>query len=468
MTTGMILSVASGILTALAFPKSDLGFLAWLGLVPFFMALFEAKRYRSAALYGLVFGFVYFFGVFLWIFSLSRWVGAWAYAGLIFLSLYQSLFIVLFSLAVLYSIKNFDKRMFVLFIPLLWVFFEYLRCVGQFASAGALMGYTQHNNLLMIQIARWVKVYGVSFVVVMVNMVIASFIMTKGKFKDNWSNVAFAGVVVCISLIYGAFEISRADRPFTGKALKISVIQPSLDQAFKMNPSNSFLMLDLMCKMSLQERSEGPDIIIWPETAVMNFPERVPGVMSRLSSTARATSSYLITGAFSYEKGNLYNSVFCISPDGRITSRYDKEHLMPFGEYLPFRALLYPILRGTGYFDQDQSPNHHPVALQAGSCRIGAMICFESLFSGIAAVRAKDADLLLTVTNDAWFGKSSAAQQHIIAGSFRAIENRKYFIQAANNGISALIDPWGRVVAKTGLWDRARMDVVIYPDSVSR
>lgn len=468
MTTGIILSVASGILTALAFPKSDLGFLAWLGLVPFFMAIFSSRKYNSAALYGFVFGFVYFFGAFLWVLSLSGWVGAWAYAGLIFLSLYQSLFIVLFSLAALYSIKNFDKRVLVLFIPLLWVFFECLRCVGQFASAGALMGYTQHDNLMMIQIARWVKVYGVSFVVVMVNMVIVSFIMTKGKFRDNRANVAFAGVVVCISLIYGAFELSSADVPVAGKPVKISVIQPSLDQAFKMNPANSFLMLDLMCKMSEAASSGSPDIIIWPETAVMNFPERVPGVMSRLSGTARATGAYLITGAFSYEKGNLYNSVFCVSPDGRITSRYDKEHLMPFGEYLPFRAILYPLLRGTGYFDQDQSPNHRPVSLQAGSCRIGTMICFESLFSGIAAERAKDADLLLTVTNDAWFGNSSAAQQHIIAGSFRAIENRKYFIQAANNGISALIDPWGRVVAKTGLWDRTRMDVVIYPDNVSR
>jgi len=466
--TGMILSVASGVLTALAFPKSDLGFLAWLGLVPFFIALFNAKRYNTAALYGLVFGSVYFFGVFLWVFSLSRWVGPWAYIGLIFLSLYQSLFIVLFSLAVLYSIKNFDKRISVLLVPLLWVFFEYLRCIGPFASAGALMGYTQHNNLPMIQIARWVKVYGVSFVVVMVNIVIASFIITKGKFKDNCVNVAFAGVVVCISLIYGTFELSRADRPVAGKAVKISVIQPSFDQAFKMNPANSFLMLDLMCKMSVPDRSESTDIIIWPETAVMNFPERVPGVMSRLSGTARAAGAYLITGAFSYEKGDLYNSVFCISPDGKITSRYDKEHLMPFGEYLPFRALLYPMLKGTGYFDQDQSPNHSPVSLQSGGCRIGTMICFESLFSGIAAERAKDADFLLTLTNDAWFGKSSAAQQHIIAGSFRAIENRKYFIQAANNRISAVIDPWGRVVARTSLWDRTKMDFVIYPDNASR
>jgi len=466
--TGIILSVVSGVLTALAFPKSDLGFLAWLGLVPFFIAIFNAKRYNSAALYGFVFGFVYFFGVFLWVLSLSRWVGPWAYAGLIFLSLYQSLFMVLFSLAALYLIKNFDKRASVLLVPLLWAFFEYLRCIGPFASAGALMGYTQHDNLPMIQIARWVKVYGVSFVVVMMNMVIANFIMTRGKFKDNWSNVAFAGAVVCISLIYGGFELSRADRPFAGKAVKVSVIQPSLDQAFKMNPVNSFLMLDLMCKMSVSARSESPDIIIWPETAVMNFPERVPGVMSRLSDTARSTGAYLITGAFSYEKGNLYNSVFCVSPDGRITSRYDKEHLMPFGEYLPFRVLLYPMLRDTGYFDQDQSPNHCPVSLQAGNCRIGTMICFESLFSDIAAERAKNADFLLTVTNDAWFGNSSAAQQHIIAGSFRAIENRKYFIQAANNGISALIDPWGRVVAKTGLWDRGALDFVIYPDNACR
>lgn len=453
----------------MAFQKADLGFIAWVAVVPFFIALFSAGRTRTAVLYGLIFGFSYFMGVFYWLTSLSRWIGPFAFLSWPLLSFFQALFLAVFAMAAYYIVKRSGFGLISsLAVPFFWVLTEILRSRGEFATAGGVIGYTQYNNLAVIQIASLFRVYGVSFLVVSVNFSLAALMSCNKDLLRARTAVLFSFSILAASLVYGAWQISVPLMSYPEKEFRIVIVQPSFDQAYKMDPANTMTMLEALRSMSVSARAFKPHLVIWPETAVMGFLHRSPAVMELLSKTAVDTKASLVTGAFFYDNGKFYNSAFSISPSGYIISRYDKEHLMPFGEYLPMRPLLYPILKSTGYVENDQSPNRTPVPLYIGGRRAGALICFESLFDHLSASRAKKADFLLTITNDAWFGSSSAAAQHIMAAPFRAVESGKYFIQAANSGISAVVDPRGRFIAKRGLWERAKIEAVIYPDSADR
>ena len=143
-------------------------------------------------------------------------------------------------------------------------------------------------------------------------------------------------------------------------------------------------------------------------------------------------------------------TITVFSPAGKAVSRYDKERPVPFGEYLPFRKILYPVLKGVGYYDSEFAGNPETEVIKAKNLNIATAVCFESTFPDLIRKRVKkDSDFILVVTNDAWFGSSAALEQHLNAGILRAIENRRYLIQAGNTGISAVVDPFGRVLKKT-------------------
>jgi len=203
-------------------------------------------------------------------------------------------------------------------------------------------------------------------------------------------------------------------------------------------------------KMTRQAMREKPDMIIWPETAIFSYVLHDPPLLKRMRKLARDANAWLIFGTPHYIGKKTYNSIVSMSPSGKIISRYDKQQLVPFGEYLPFRKILYPVLKGVGYYEAEFNSNPHPEPVKAGNSKIAAAVCFESTFPDLIRERVKkNSDFILLVTNDAWFEDSSALYFHLNTGVFRAIEHRKYFIQAANTGLSAVIDPYGRVLKKT-------------------
>ncbi|MFA5104321.1 MAG: apolipoprotein N-acyltransferase [Candidatus Margulisiibacteriota bacterium] len=464
----VVISALSGILLSLAFPNADLGFFAWVAVAPFFVMLFSANK-RTAILYGLSFGFSYFLAVFFWLTSLSRWIGPFAYLAWISLSMFQTLFLAAFSLVAYFVVKRYGLGLISsCTVPLLWILTEVMRSRGEFATAGGVLGYTQYDNPMVIQIASLLRVYGVSYLIISVNFALAALIIFKKDRAKARPAVLFSCCLLVASLTFGAWRMQSPLVKDPTKEFRIVIVQPSFDQAYKMGPTNSMTMLQDIASMTGSTLSFKPHAVIWPETAVMGFPQRSPFVMELLSRTAVSAEAFLVTGGFFYDSGKFYNSAFSVSSSGYLSSRYDKEHLMPFGEYLPFRPLLYPLLKSTGYVDSDQSPNPSPLPLYVGGRRVGVLICFESLFDNLAANRAKKSDFLLTITNDAWFGSSAAAHQHIMAGPFRAVENNKYFVQVANSGISAVIDPHGRFVAKSRLWEKICIEAIIYPDIAGR
>jgi apolipoprotein N-acyltransferase len=370
------------------------------------------------------------------------------------------LFILLF-VYVLYLFRNWKLEIgnWIL-VPVLWVAIEWLRAWGPFGVTGGDVGYSQAQFLPLIQIASFTSVYGVSFLVVLANAAIADVAATfrspeNGGLKPAATFLIFALLLVAGACVYGELEIRHSTfdiRHFP----RIALIQPNIDQMDKMNPRLVMPIYEIQEEMTRQAATLEPEIIIWPETAVLSYIERDPRLLSRLRQLAKEVDAWLVIGTPHYDdSGKIYNSIISVSPSGEIVSRYDKERLVPFGEYLPFRPLLYPFLKYTRYYEEDFDGNPDPQPVMAGGYRIAAAVCFESTFPDLIRRRAaKGCDFILTITNDAWFNDSSAPYMHLNNGIFRAIENRKYFVQVGNTGLSAIVDPCGRILKMSRLKEK--------------
>ncbi|MEA3493791.1 MAG: apolipoprotein N-acyltransferase [Candidatus Margulisiibacteriota bacterium] len=485
----VILSALSGILLALAFPKFNLFWIAWFALVPLFIALGNTKNWKESVICGFFFGTV-FFGIHLsWMNSLFRFVGWWVVLGWASLILFQTLFILLFALIFRVFISDFsDPRMtsnifqseatalvggrrkdliiisslkriaYVFFVAVLWIFIEWLRAWGPFGVTGGVVGYTQVNMLPLIQIASFSSVYGVSFIVVMFNVSLALFVVNYRK----WQPLFILSLIIALCVGHG-MQVIKAQVGAKGKrsisdvlrgsvkTVRLSLIQPNIDQKDKLDASMIMSTFNINDQLTRKAAfSSRPDIVVWPETAVFAYLLDDPILLAKIRRLLIETNTWLITGTPFYREGKAYNSIVSFSPRGEVISRYDKERPVPFSEYLPFRKLLYPLLKGVGYYDGEFSANKDPQAIEAKRIKIAAAICFESTFPSLIRKRVENnSDFILVLTNDAWFGDSSAPYYHINTGVFRAIENRKYFIQVGNSGVSAVIDPYGRILRRT-------------------
>jgi apolipoprotein N-acyltransferase len=251
--------------------------------------------------------------------------------------------------------------------------------------------------------------------------------------------------------MWGIMGLSDSKHLTGRNSIKVSLIQGNIPEEKKLYSRFNQEIFDIHEKLTRQAFKEHPDIIIWPETTILTYLTKDQNFLPKIKRLAIEGKAYLIIGTPHYdEKGTIYNSAIVFSPQGEMVSRYDKQKLVPFGEYLPFRPLFYPILKSTNLFYDDFVPGSKSTLLAVGKYKIGCMICFESTFTNIAKdLTKKGADFLLTITNDSWFEGSSALEDHLSAGVFRAVENRKYFIQVANSGNSAIIDPHGRILART-------------------
>jgi apolipoprotein N-acyltransferase len=241
--------------------------------------------------------------------------------------------------------------------------------------------------------------------------------------------------------------------------MEVAAAQGNIPQDQKWQPAFQRETIDTYLRLSQEIfAAKKPQLIVWPETALPFYPYEHPLFLRLHSELTRPYQTYLLTGAPHREKTsaagplNYANSAFLLSPDGRITGRYDKQHLVPFGEYIPLRGILgfaSPLVETLGDF----APGQTSTPLSCQNSRIGVLICFESIFPEISRKQAEaGANLLVTLTNDAWFGRSSAPMQHLAMGVFRAVETRKTLVRAANTGISAFIDPMGRIEGASPLF----------------
>jgi len=453
----LVISAGSGLLLAAAFPRPDLFPLAWVGLIPLLLVM----RQRPFAT-GFTAGMAFFAAVLYWLNIVMTTYGHLHP----FFSLIAYLFLVIY-LAGYFAVASWLscrlettlKLPVLLTFPLLWVALEYLRGLLLTGFPWALLGYSQQNFSPAIQSADITGVYGVSLLLVTVNCAIA-WLLQEPKRKLTWVGLVLTLLMTLGHLGYG---IWRADQPLEKRdeQVKIALIQGNVDQGIKWDPSHRQTTIDKYLQLSEQAAAEKPQLVIWPEAATPFFLQDRSLQGARVKALPAKLTSFLLVGSPAYRQQSkkdvhYFNSAFLFSPEGRELGRSDKIHLVPFGEYVPLGSLLTFINKlvvGVGDF----SPGTvQPLPLNGHS--LGVLVCYEAIFPELARdyVR-RGSSLLVNLTNDAWFGRSSAPYQHLAMTRFRAIENRIWLARAANTGISALISPSGRVTVAGPLFEPAQL-----------
>ena len=462
----LILASLSGVLCFLSFPRYDLEALAWIALVPLFLAL-ENQTVRKSFGLGWLTGTIYFLGTVHWVTNTMIHYGKLpavvSYPIMLLFVVYLGLYVAAFA-ALFVFLKRRTTFPATLTAPVLWVSLELLRTYALTGFPWAALGYSQYLALPAIQIADTTGVYGVSFLIVLVNVAVAEGILAlrARRFRSaSWTPLATAFVAVALVLGYGAWRLSQ-DRLSQPPTLRVGVVQANIPQDKKWDAQFRQETIDRYERLSDDLSSQSVQLLLWPEAAMPFFFEEDAAFRQQVVATVRGDRIPLLFGSPAVTTvGNqlrLFNSAYFLSADGRVLGRYDKMHLVPFGEYVPLAGLLFfvnKMAEGIGDFlpggdytvmtlplgdDTKPRPQESPPP------KIATVICFEVIFPDLVRGFVKQgAQLMTTITNDAWFGDSSAPYQHFSMVVFRAVENRVPFARAANTGVSGFIDRTGRI-----------------------
>ena len=501
--TDDLFAAAAGLLLTAACPDIDISWAAWIAMVPLMMALRGASG-RTAFRRGMVTGMVHYLTLVYWLVYTMRTYGGlpWylAVPTLLLLAIYLSLYVGLFA-AIWVRIRR-GAVVSIVAAPVLWTGLEYARSILLSGFPWELLGYSQYRNLHLIQISDIFGVYGVSFVIVLGNA--AVFLMIVRLSKGRWQGQAVKAshvfgsllavlVVIGCTWAYGALRIETTEKAMAAAPwLRAAVVQGNIDQMIKWDPAFQEHTTEKYVDLS-RSIDPRPDLVVWPETAVPFYFLDDMGLTERVIRGIQETGAYFVIGSPAFDRTktgiDYYNSAYLMSPDGRPAGRYDKVHLVPFGEYVPLQKWL-PFVRkmvvqvgdfktgekgetllmkGRRYAESPAGPTGGIVDVPAEDgpdarienridTRIGVLICYEIIFSDLSRAAARNgAGLLVNVTNDAWYGRSSAPYQHFSMAVFRAVENKRALIRSANTGISGFIDPVGRVDGRTPLFVDAVM-----------
>jgi len=370
-----------------------------------------------------------------------------------------SCYVALFAAAVAWMKKRGIPE--ILSAPVLWTGVEFAKSYLFTGFPWENLAYSQHAFPLLIQITDITGTYGLTFLIVLVNAAVLDLFFSGASRKRVAAEAAIVVILTAGVIGYGFLRQGEIDRIAQGgEARTVALVQGNIDQSIKWNPQYQDETLEIYRELSLDaiRTNPAPELIVWPETATPFFFQNADQRQRRITDISIAGESHLLLGSPSFrsEGGveNCQNSAFMISPDGRITGRYDKVHLVPFGEYVPLREscpVLGRIVAGVGDFLPGTGFN--PLAM--GPHKAGVLICYEAVFPEISAAYARaGAQVFINITNDAWFGRTSAPYQHLTMSAFRAVENRRYLVRAANTGISAIVGPTGKIESATGLFER--------------
>jgi apolipoprotein N-acyltransferase len=240
--------------------------------------------------------------------------------------------------------------------------------------------------------------------------------------------------------------------------VRVGLIQANIPQEEKWNPSLGPSILEKYLRMSREAAAQGAEFLVWPESSTPFLFEQDPAGAQSIRALARETKTHILFGSDQLDPsgdGRFYNAAFLVRPDGTTGEVYRKIHLVPFGEYVPFKQVLFfanALVEGVSDF----SPGDQMVTLQLGDRQASTAICYEVVYPDlIRGFVLAGSELLTTITNDAWYGHSSAPHQHFEQAALRAIEQGRYLVRAANTGISGIVDPYGRVTARSEIFEPA-------------
>jgi len=453
----------------LSFPSHDICRLAWVALVPLFYAV-RNLSFKKSFYIGFSAGIVHYITLLYWLAGTIKTYGHLpvylCIPPLILLSAYLAVYLGLFTAFV--SFLRPGPFVALAIIPALWVSLEYIKSFIFSGFPWELMGYSQYEYLEIIQIADLFGVYGISFLIVLSNITI--FWILLNITKNDWYGIKIKikHTTVCALFftlffsgvyIYGKKRIESIDELIeNSRTLKLAVVQGNISQVIKWDKAFQYQSTEKYIRLSVSEKNR-PDIVVWPETATPFYFLYNKPLSDMIKNGIYDTGSDFLIGSPSFVRKNnsveFYNSAYLVSSKGYVYGKYDKSHLVPFGEYIPFQRWL-PFINKMVEGAGDFKPGKKGETLQWKDLKLGVQICYEIIFPGLSASLTKnDAALLINITNDAWYGRSSAPYQHFSMAVFRAVENRRSLVRAANTGISGFVDACGRVLVKTDIFNEA-------------
>lgn len=454
-----VLAVLSGALLALSFPRYGHPAFAWIALVPLLVALRDRRSPLRAFTLGLLTGVVYFVGTIYWTGAVLQTFGGLAaplaVMAMLLLALYLALFPALCALAVSHLVSRLGARA-LLLTPAAWVATEFLRgsLFGGFPWVP--LGNSQVTVLPAAQLASVLGVYGLSALVAFVNASLAYAAVVTGRRRVT--AVAVAAVVLAAAGAWGAGRVAEGSLTREGMPIRIGLVQGNIAQEDKWNPREARRIFTTYVAMTRDVVRRGAEFVVWPESSTPFMFEEDEAGATVLRELAHEVRAPILFGSDQIDRSGpviqLYNSAFLLTPDGEIGAVYRKMHLVPFGEYIPFKRWLYfvsPLVERLAEF----APGTSMVMLPVGSHRVNTAICYEVVYpSLIRSAVLGGSQLLTTITNDAWYGYSSAPYQHFALAAMRAIEQGRYLARAANTGISGFVDPYGRVVQQSAIFEQ--------------
>lgn len=475
------LILASAVLLVLPYHFGGCWPLAFIALIPYLFTIRPGAT-SAAFLRSYIFGILFFS-------LLGYWLNYVNVFGFVLLALYLALYFAVFGYFVSAFLspeenaqteKNYSPQILraVVYVSASWVALEYVRGWMIGGLPWGLAAYSQWKNLPLIQISDIFGVYGVSFYVIFVNLLLFKLLKLKFSKKEDLPaclaeegprrrhQTSLLGALLLSAVLvtgYGFYSLNSWHRfedlqDPNKPGLRIALIQGNIPQDQKWNARIKNIIFEKYKRLTLMSAVEKSDLIVWPETAFPGYIEDEPVMAAQLRNMVRQGRTYVLVGAPAFgdlEEGlKFYNSAILFNPQGEEEKRYNKTHLVPFGEYVPLEPVIGFIRRfvDIGHFTAGKEKTLFSIKsryqTKTVNAKFAALICYEDIFPGLVREFClKGADFLVNMTNDAWFGKTAAPYQHAQASVFRAVENRVPVVRATNTGLSCFISQTGRITA---------------------
>jgi apolipoprotein N-acyltransferase len=472
--TRAALVVASGLALGLAFPKFDYNLLAWVALVPLFYAI-EGESLRRVFWWSYLQGFaanvvsLYWIPIPLHDFADVRIEFA------IFPMLLLAGAVAINTAIAIWAGEFVSRRMripMVLTMPVEWTALEWFRTYVPASFPWNLLGYVAYRNLELIQFAEFTGVYGVSALIVFFNAVVYVVVARRGTYRQQAACLSVLTAMMIVFVAFGAWRISNLKKaPSTG-SLKIAMVQGNIPQSLKWDPNFLPQSYKVYQDATVDAAKRGADLIVWPEAAaafLFQPDDRYPAMLAgdaqyraALLTLAHNIGKPILFGAPALAIQNdrvagFYNRAYLIDVNGQgeVDAHYDKIELVPFGEYVPARAILGFFVEKVVHGFGDMMPGSEQTLFEVKGAKLGILICYESIFPDLTRREVNEgADVLVNITNDAWYGESSAPYQVLAMAALRSVETKVPMVRVANTGISTLIEPSGQITDRTQLFKR--------------
>lgn len=491
----VILAILAGMLLGISFPPISLNLVIFFALIPYFFLI--DKRTTLLSISRITYLTMFVFNL-----ITLYWVGSWTKEADPFLMISGGVLLffnpILFLIpSTLYYLTNkyFRKNVAFLLLPFFWLFYEYIYSITDFRFPWLNIGNALSSNILLMQIADTIGVFGLSLVIIYINISFF-FVLKKYLFEKKilYSSLVIGSLLLILLVAYGLVKINS--HPVKKGKIKFGIIQPNLNPWNKWEEGNLESLLNVYFNLSKKAVDNGAQILVWPETALPVYLTigNYDNELLQIKNFLRNNKVYLLTGmpdaTIYYNKQNMpedakplsdtsrfytsYNSILFFNPGNDEIKKYGKQKLVPFGEKVPLVEVI-PFIgdlikwnvgisswntgKDTTIFDLTTMDNFR--------IKLGGVICIESVYADyVAQFVKKGAEILTIVTNDSWYGNSSGPYQHKEYSALRAVENRKYVVRCANGGISCIIDPFGRTIAETKMFEKDFLIGSVYPNNI--